>query len=105
MKQVNFNPFPADANGQTIIDDIVDVPTIEQINKVLRQNAHRIPDEESIKTLRALRAIFYKAALFLETALPPTRERSLAVTKLDEARMWACNAATLYGKIEENLDN
>ena len=68
------------------------------------QHAHRTPDDKAKETLRRLRQAFLDLAVTVDALLPQSRERSLAQTKIDEARMWACNAATNYGDISEPLE-
>lgn len=72
-------------------------------NTLERQHAHRNPTPESIEKLRMIRQATYSLATLLDRLLPPSRERSTAQTKLDEARMWACNAATMDGEIREPI--
>lgn len=77
---------------------------ISQNAEALRvQYAHRIPDAKQQKLLREIRQQFLNLATFIDAAIPKSREQSLAQTKLDECRMWACNAATLGGEIKEQL--
>lgn len=68
-----------------------------------RQHSHRAPNAEAQGTLRDIRQRFLDLSIAVDDLLPPSRERSLALTKLDEARQWACNAATLGGEIREDL--
>lgn len=71
---------------------------------LMNQHAHRAPDQDTQTRLRAIRQRTLDLALFLEDALPHSREKALAQTKLDECRMWACNAATLNGEVKEPLE-
>lgn len=68
-----------------------------------RQHSHRVPSAEAQAILRDLRQRFLDLAIAIDDLLPPSRERSLALTHLDDARQWACNAATLGGDIREDL--
>lgn len=67
------------------------------------QHAHRAPSPDAVQTIRDLRQRCYDLALFIESACKPGREKALAQTKLDEVRMWACNALTMDGTISEPL--
>lgn len=67
------------------------------------QHSWRSPNEASRTVLHELRQRFLDLAVFLDCKTPSSRERSLALTKLDEARMWASNAATLAGEIKEDI--
>lgn len=67
------------------------------------QHSHRIPNEEQQQRLRRIRQVFLDLAVEMDAILPKSREASLCQTKIDEARMWACNAATLTGEIKDLL--
>lgn len=47
------------------------------------------PQPNQIPRYGALRAQGYQMALVLMELVPPSRERSLAITKLEECIMWA----------------
>lgn len=68
-----------------------------------KQHSHRAPDANAQRRLRDIRQRFLDMAVFIDDQLPPSRERSLAMTNLDQARMWACNAAVAEGEIREEL--
>jgi hypothetical protein len=74
------------------------------ISSLERQHAHRIPDQEAQRKLRELREETYFLAQRLNQHCPPGRELALAQIKLDEVRMWACNAITMGGEIKERLN-
>ena len=67
------------------------------------QYSHRVPNADAVATLREIRQRFLDLAVFIDDRLPSCRERSLALTKLDECRMWACNAAVRGGEVRETL--
>lgn len=75
----------------------------EQIamNPLVVQHSHRVPDEPVAKTLAACREQFFRVAEWVRRHCPASRETSLVQTKIDEARMWACNAITLKCPIRE----
>ncbi len=54
---------------------------------------YRKPNEVQLLTLGGLRESFSKMEFTLNS-LPPSRELSLALTKLEEAAMWANKAVT-----------
>ncbi len=66
-------------------------------------HSHRAPDEDAQRRPREIRQRCLDLAIFIDDQLPPSRERSCALTKLDEARMWACSAAVAGGAIREDL--
>jgi len=68
--------------------------TNESRDRLKIQHSHRVPDENTIKVLRTIRQQFLNLSVFIDDQLPNSRERSLCLTALEEARMWACNAAT-----------
>lgn len=65
------------------------------------QHSHRVPDEAVQKTLHACREEFFRLATWVRDHCPPGRETALTQTKIDEARMWACNALTMGCPIRE----
>ena len=50
------------------------------------------PDADDITTQRLIRGDIAAVANEIEATIPPSRERSLAVTKLEEALLWAGKA-------------
>lgn len=48
--------------------------------------------EQKLQVQRDLREAVYKAAMILDHDVAPSREASLALTKLEEALMWAGKA-------------
>ena len=66
-------------------------------------HSHRAPNPEQLERLRRIRQEFLNLAVTVETFLPQGREKSLTQTKLEEARMWACNALVDGGEIREPL--
>lgn len=67
------------------------------------QHSHRTPNEKTQVLLRDIRQRFLDLAVAIDDLLPASRERSVALTNLDQARMWACNAAVQGGEIRETL--
>lgn len=68
-----------------------------------KQHSHRIPDDDAQRLLKRIRQEFLNLSVFCAAALPRSRELALVQTKLDEARMWACNAATSSGEVQDVL--
>ena len=58
------------------------------------------PDDVKIETHQNLREEFLDLSIFVHEICPPSRERSLAITKLEEALFWA-NASVARYEIEE----
>lgn len=77
--------------------------TQQSTQLLVKQISHRAPDEKAQRLLRELRQQFLNLSVVIDDLLPPSRERSLVITKLEEARMWACSAATMEGAIREEL--
>lgn len=77
----------------------------QTVEKLRIQNSHRVPSEAAINTIRNIRQACFDLALTIAEQLPHGRERSLALTKVDEARMWACSAAVDGGEIKEPLSD
>ena len=76
------------------MDDTIDDRRLEQL---INQHAHRTPAPGAVPKLEKVRQACLDLALELERLLPDCRERAVAQTKLDEVRMWACNALTAPG--------
>lgn len=74
----------------------------DTLKKLAHQHAHRTPTAEGLERIKKIRAAAFELAKVIGD-MPPSREQSLAQTNLDQARMWACNAATLDGEIREPL--
>lgn len=51
--------------------------------------AYHSPTDEQISRYKDIRADARKFAKLIEALCPPSRERSLAMTKLEECVMWA----------------
>lgn len=54
--------------------------------------AYHKPSEAGLETIRALREAFSALHDKVETLAPHTRERSVALTELETAAMWAIKA-------------
>lgn len=52
------------------------------------------PTEQQIKHIAEVRSAVQLAILSVDSYCPPSRERSLAQTKLEEACMWAVKSIT-----------
>lgn len=77
--------------------------TNAQLDNLRRQHSWRSPTPEAKVILHDIRQHFLDLSVYLADKLPSSRELSCALTKLDEARMWASNAATLDGTITEDI--
>jgi hypothetical protein len=57
---------------------------------IIHRFAYHPPPDEHVANLHShIRAIMSGAAAEVEANVPPGREQSLAITKLEEAMMWA----------------
>lgn len=63
------------------------------VNNVMRHE-YRVLSEEEKKTMKAIKDKGLEFLAYIETALPPSRERALAVTNLEQAVMWAVKGLT-----------
>lgn len=78
-------------------------PTPNQ--QMLRNEAsHRVPRPEDIEKLRKLRQASLDLAVAIDELCPPGRGKAVALTKVDEARMWGCNSIVQSGVILETLE-
>lgn len=57
-----------------------------------RFDHHPPPDEERVEAHQGVRTVLRETAKYIVARVPPGREASLAITKLEEAMYWA-NAA------------
>ena len=57
--------------------------------EVERRFTYQKPTERSIPKFERIRAQLVDAACVIAELMPPGREQSLAITKLEEAMMWA----------------
>lgn len=67
-----------------------------------RFNAH-VPSPEGVMRIAEVRKRFLALAEFITQTCPPCRETSLALTKLEEAAMWANKGVALNSA--EVVDN
>ncbi len=59
---------------------------------MIKTYAYHKPGEESLKTITELREAFSELHEKIESLAPPSRERSVAITNLETAAMWAIKA-------------
>ena len=57
--------------------------------------AHHKPSEEGLARIRDLRSAFSEIHDLIERVVPSSRERSVALTELETAAMWAIKAVVL----------
>lgn len=69
--------------------------TPEEISELL---AHHIPDDVTADAMAEVREIMTEAALSVAEKLPLSRERSLFVTHIQQAQMWAICSLALHGE-------
>jgi len=60
---------------------------------------HHAPDEEKIKAHTNVRATLLWAASLINELVPEGREKSLAVTKLEEAMFWSNAGIARNGEV------
>lgn len=82
------------------------LPTNEEIEKVGRSfEFHPASDEQQVR-YQTIRTMHKDIALSLMRFCPPSRERSLALTQLEQSMMWAvksiaCNETSESGESSE----
>ncbi len=59
---------------------------------MLKTFAHHAPSPEAASRIRAVREAFSQVLTVIEASAPLSRERSIAVTNLETAAMWAIKA-------------
>lgn len=64
----------------------------EQMFEATKRFTYHAPKKDQVPRYNEIRETFFSVALGLQQNCPPSRELSLALTKLEEACMWA-NAA------------
>ena len=72
---------------------------LRQDIKTIRFDYHE-PNEEQVQKIMDLRRRAKDYALMIEAYAPDSREKSLAITKLEEAVMWT-NAAIVRGVVDQ----
>ena len=60
-----------------------------------RSLSHQVPGAAGVKKIEVLREAAKVFAEAIESQTPVSRERSLAITKLEEALMWAIKSVVL----------
>lgn len=65
------------------------VPTVDEADKVENSFTYHAPKPNQIPRYEELRDAGHTLASLLLSHVPPSRERSLAMTKLEECIMWA----------------
>jgi hypothetical protein len=72
--------------------------TISPSEEVSSRFEYRKPSENGVKQIELVREHCRRLALLLETELPDCREKSLAITRLEEVSMWANKASAFHVK-------
>ena len=67
-------------------------PTPEEESRLHKDFTYHPPMENQIPRYQQIRTLGYEVTLFFLENCPPSRERSLAITNLEQAIFWA-NAA------------
>ena len=66
-----------------------------EIDRFNRSVTHHTPTKEKLDTIEEIRAHAREMGYYLITFVDPSRERSLALTHLEETVMWAVKAVIL----------
>ena len=59
---------------------------------ILKTFAYHKPSPEGLAAIAKLRSAFSEVANAIDSICPPSRERSVAITELETAAMWAVKA-------------
>ena len=62
---------------------------------------HKKPNEEGVKVIQDTRDACKDLAVLLDRIVPESREKSLAITKLEEVSMWANKAIVFHPREED----
>lgn len=94
--------IPSDGSDGAIalIRTEMSVEELEDFDRVERSLTNISPDEQQIVNIEALRRMFKTTAACIVCSTPRSRERSLALTRLEESTMWAVKAVILNGGTE-----
>lgn len=68
---------------------------------MLKTYAYHKPSPEGLQTITGIRSAFSTLDRELRAAMPQSREASLALTKLEEAAMWAVKAVVINDPTSE----
>lgn len=71
------------------------VPPSQALASVLRSLQHHVPPEHTTPRIQSMRDVAQDYAVELLAQVPHCRERSLALTHLEESLMWAVKAIVL----------
>lgn len=71
----------------------------DMIDRIEHEFKYHAPDEDAVVVHETLRTIYRNTAGAMDQLLPDSREKSIVITKLREAMMWA-NAAVALNKQE-----
>lgn len=69
----------------------------DERGRIIRSLTNRRPDDESIEIIENIRECAITLATLIIDTQEPSRERSLALTKIEEAVMWAVKGCALNG--------
>lgn len=72
--------------------------TPKSAEDIVNRFSYHAPDAERVKQHEAVRRDVGNLAISLDMNLPPSREKSLALTKLEEAMFWANAAIARQGE-------
>lgn len=66
-----------------------------------QDHLNHTPDKAGIATLEEIRRRLISLEEYLEQVVPPSRELSIAKTKLEEVRMWAVKGVVMQYPAQE----
>ena len=73
----------------------------QQLHHLRRSLTNHRPDAEQINRIEKVREVGYTFGVAIVEDTPPSRAQAIALTKLEEAVMWAVKAIVLEEKVED----
>ena len=73
----------------------------QQLHHLRRSLTNHRPDAEQINRIERVREVGYTFGVTIVTDTPASRAQSLALTKLEEAVMWAVKAIAIEEKVDD----
>ena len=74
----------------------------QQLHHLRRSLTNHSPDQEQVNRIELVRDLAYGFGVVVIENTPQSRAQSIALTKLEEAVMWAVKAIVLEEKVEED---
>ena len=73
----------------------------QQMHHLRRSLTNHSPDQEQINRIELIREVGYTFGVSIVDNSPASRAQSIALTKLEEAVMWAVKAIAIEEKVDD----